>query len=738
MNDETPPPPPPDEAPAPEPAASPSEPQPQPQPQPQPEAASRAPENDSTRKGYDDFVNPGGTAATGPAKPDDSWGGDAGGADLGPDRGYQAKIDGGYTTIGDNARTFVYNLRNGREIAILRYQRGPEWVARALDIFVAPANHQSCYRTLTEERLLYLCGPAGSGRRLFAEMLLRLTAGDDRICGLQVSQTDVPLTALAGENDLLADCHGFGVVLELAAPGPVAPATLAALASMAEKADAFIVVLGEPGATAEQPLHPYDAQMEPAPPDEVLRTHLLRELRDRRERGETVPGADPDDFVRLCRKTDKVQERLTADPLPGAVADLARALAGWNGTGEDDLDRALNRIRAKVRELAARLVKGEGDAEATPATPRRQAVQIAHAAFDGQPLADVFEAGQVLLDILDHLAGGGADRPRAVFDADVDRMLRLHDGTVLTRLEATDSPRRAHFLDPGFAPEVLDVVWNDFDTVRVPLLFWLHQLVDDGRPAIRRRAAYTAGALAVRDFDEVWRYLIKPWARSGSGVQRQAAAWALDALAGDGRLLWLVRALVRDWARSRNPQLHDAAARAYGTSLGAALPEDALADLRLLAGRDDLNGSASVAYAMKFLYIAAPEPTRAALVSWNADELYRLRVHAARSLILLARHPAPAPRQQWPILLADMEPDGLAGLWRGALAGPTTMRRAWSELRIWLQCADADTDFADRVVELGRLILASSLKDRGHFYLRRWRRDCATAARLYDSLGDPA
>ncbi|XVU20894.1 hypothetical protein ACQPZJ_26875 [Actinoplanes sp. CA-054009] len=43
------------------------------------------------------------------------------------------------------------------------------------------------------------------------------------------------------------------------------------------------------------------------------------------------------------------------------------------------------------------------------------------------------------------------------------------------------------------------------------------------------------------------------------------------------------------------------------------------------------------------------------------------------------------------------------------------------------------------MVELGRLILAdgSSLEDRGRFYLRRWRRDSATAARLYDTSGDP-
>ncbi|SNY55414.1 hypothetical protein [Paractinoplanes atraurantiacus] len=702
---------------------------------PQPaEAEPRAPESDEIKRNLDDFVHRDTAPETGPARPDTSWEHGKDGADLGPDRSYRVKTDGGYTTIGDNARTYVYNLRNGREVAIVRYQRSPDWFTRADEVFVRPGNYQHCYDTLTEHRLLYLCGPPGSGRRLFAEMLLRRAAGPDRVCGLQVSQTDLRLTALAGETDLLADYKAFGVVLELASPGPVEPATLAALAGIATQAEAFMVVLGEPGADLDQPLYPYDAAIEPASAQEVFRRHLLYELRKRAERGDSS-AADPTELVRRCREHEEVKKRLTADPLPGAVADLARALAAWDGT-DAALKPALNRIRARVRELAARLVKGDGKTVESPPTPRRQAVQIAHAAFDGHPLTDVFEAGQLLFAILDHQASGGADRSRALFDADVDHMLRLPDGTVLTRLKSTDNPRRVYFVDPGFAAEVLDVVWNDFDSVRLPLLFWLHRLVEDERPALKRRAAYTAGALATRDFDEVLRLLIRPWARSGSGVQRQAAAWAIDALADEGRLLWRVRALVRDWTRSRSPQLHDSAARAYGTSLGAALPEDALADLHVLASRNDLNGSASVAYAMKFLYSCAPEPTGAALLSWNTDRFYRVRVHAARSLIILAQFAAPAPRQQWPILLADLEPQDLADLWRGALAGPTTMRRAWNELGIWMRCADVDAEIAARVVELGRLIVADwpYLDDRGRFYLRQWRQNCATAAQIYDML----
>ncbi|WP_250034177.1 hypothetical protein [Paractinoplanes maris] len=725
----------------------------------QPATDNSRPADDGVKEDYDQFAQASAAADTKPAGPDASWHGGSDDADLGPDTAYQVKADGGYTTVGDGSRMYVYNLRNGREITVLRYHRGDDWMTRAEDTFVHPDNHQTCYQTLANARLLFLRGAPGSGRRFFAEMLLRTVVGPDRVVGMQVSQTDVSLAALAGENGLFADIEGYGIVLELAAPGAVTPSVLAALQTTAKQAETALVVLGDWSATLDQALHPYDALIEPVDPEAVLRKHLIRELDDRIKQGLPVAGADSDAFVQRCLGREEVQDRLAADRHPGSAADLARALAAWDGTDEN-LTRALDRIRARIRELAARLVCGEGDVNDSPATPRRQAVQIAHAAFDGHSLADVFEVGQQLLDILHALQDGEARATRAVFDAGVDQMLRLSDGTVVTRTDSADSPRRAHFLDPGFAAEVLDVVWNDFDSVRVPLLFWLHRLVLTGRPAIRRRAAYTAGALATRDFEEVWRLLIRQWAGAGSGAVRQAAAWAVDAIARDGRLLWLVRSLVRDWARSRNPQLHDSAARSYGTTLGEKSVSEALAALHLLASRDDLNQSASVAYAMKFLYVGAPAETREALVNWTDADLYRLRVHAARSLILLARLTGRPPRQQWPRLLADgLSTDGADGpagaddlvdLWRAALTDPTTMRRAWQELRNWLQWADADPDLQDRMVALGRQILAPhtttagrrSPTGRSRFYLRQWRGTSATAARLLaeiwpDSPGDP-
>lgn len=752
--------PPPEEQPepAPEPRSQAEEPQPTPQPQPEsrratageptpaaaPGAAPPGPADDGMGTRLGSFAT--GKPATESATPDSSWLNDGGDADRAPDSTYQARINGGVTTVGDNARTYIYNLRNGREITILRFHRSEDWLLRAEKVFVPPTNFKDCYERLAKNRVLYLRGAPGTGRRLYAEMLLRTIVGPKRVLGLQVNQQDVSLSDLAGEHGLLNDTRDHGVVLELAAPGTVGPATLATLESMASEgaAGTFIVVLGEWSATLDQALYPYDALAEPVSPEDVFRKHLLQERAERNARGR--PGADPDParFVDRCLRHDRVRDRLKADPHPGAVADLARALAAWDGTDET-LGQLLNKIRARTRELAAILVKGN-DTESTvnsPSTPRRQAAQIAYATFDGHPLGDVFDTGQILLDILQFVRDGKTSAARAIFDADIEQMLRPAKDAVVIDQDAGDHPRRARFLDPTFAAEVLGVVWNDFDNLRTPLLFWLDGLVRSNQPRLARRAAYTAGRFATEDFEQVWGLSIRRWALDGNGNVRQAATWAVDALATDGRLLGTVRSRVRDWAQSNNPQFHDTAARSYGTALGTLFPDEALAGLRMLARRDDLNGSASVAYSMRFLYADAPDKVRAALGSWTGDKLYRLRVHAARTLILLARLAAPAPREQWPRLLADVDtaedPEVLDDLWRAALTDPTTMRRAWPELHNWLRWGDDDPELEDRVVSLGCRILTGNTEDRGRraleqrgrFYLRQWRSTCASAARLY-------
>ncbi|MET0491712.1 MAG: hypothetical protein ABW000_01145, partial [Actinoplanes sp.] len=405
------------------------------------------------------------------------------------------------------------------------------------------------------------------------------------------------------------------------------------------------------------------------------------------------------------------------------------------------LGRTLDRIRVRVREAAAKLLQGADpkDRDDPQGAPRRQAVQIAYAAFDGLPLADVFEVGSLLLQVLWIAQHGREPDARVVFDDGIERMLRVPEGESVVRTQPNEHPRRVQFVDGRMPFELLDVVWNDFDGVRLPLMYWLDQLVTQARPGVRRRAAQLAGWLATLDFDEVWRKLINPWARSQNGAHRQAAAWAVDIIAYEPQLLSRLRARVRDWTRSNNPWLHDTAARSYGTRLGAAFLGDALGDLGVLAGRDDLNGSASVAVAMRFLYTQSPDDTLESLIRWNGDETYRIKVHAARSLIFLTDLKARPPRDRWPLLLADLvekrDTSPLVDLWRAALNGPTTSFRAWKELRAWLQYADADAELRKVVLDLCPRMLGSTkagFHRRGRFNVRRWADTCETARLLLD------
>ncbi|GIF51849.1 hypothetical protein DFJ67_5875 [Asanoa ferruginea] len=675
-------------------------------------------------------------SATASSGTDQSWSQESETADLQPDD-YRTQVIRGSAAIGDRAVAIQLNLRGGRQITALKFHRDAAWIDEAELTFVAPNDFATLRTALESNRMLYLRGAAGTGRRRLAEILLGRVVGSDKVAGIEVPARDVSLSTLAGEQGLLL--KGHGTVLELSAPGVVSNAILATFAGMAREADAWLIVLDDRTGTPDPALSPYEVHTEAPEAGQVFRRHLLAELK---RRARCVGGCTRCDarcrpaFVDECLTKSAVQLQLEADPRPASAADLARALADWDRT-DDDLDRALATIRVRVREHAARLVKGldvSNDVRDPQAAPRRQAVQIAYAAYDGHPLSDIFDVGQQLLEILWVVQRSAESPTRVLFDAGIEAMLKVTDQSVIVRVDAGEHPRRARFVDSRMSFDILDVVWHDFDGVRVPLLFWLNQLVQSGRPGIRRRAAYIAGWLATHDFDELWRILIRPWARSDKGTVRQAAAWAVDILAYDGRWLDAVRGRVREWARVDNAQLHDSAARSYGTQLGAAFVTETLADLRMLAGRDDLNGSASVAVAMQFLYTVAPDETRKTLVAWNGERTYRIRVHAARSLILLARLAGRPPKDGWPLLLSDLAStdDGrlLDDLWRAALSDPTTALRAWESLRSWLQAADADEELQEVVVSLGARILRRPLATRGRFYLKRWKRESESASRL--------
>ncbi|MEV6298729.1 hypothetical protein AB0M02_04910 [Actinoplanes sp. NPDC051861] len=683
-------------------------------------------------------------------KKDESWTNRAGDAEgAGPQDTFTTSIHSGNGVIvGDNANMIVIKMPDGRQVAVLRYQRTAAWLAEAERTFVQAEEFDDFVVRLRRERVIYLCGRPGTGRRFLAERLVAkaVTAGRG-VHGVHVPDKGVPLADLARKDDLIVP--DAGVVLEVAENGPVTLGVLDALAAMATSARSYLVILGEARGPGGAALGHYEIQSEPPDPEAVLDRHLTYHLR----RGcvgscADCTGSCRREFVERCLALEEVRNQLTSDGRPATVADLARVLAAWDGV-DGTLKIKLNSMRERVRAVAFELVNGGDKAEPDPvAAPRRQAVQIAYAAFAGYPLADVFEVAELLFQVLWAAQYGEKAQDRTIFDGGVEQILRVPHGMDLLHVDPAEHPRRVWFTDARLPFDVLDVAWHDFDQVRGPVQDWLDHLVKNARPGIRGRAASVAGWLATYDFDEVWRRLIRPWATAGSGTLREAAAQALDTaveepaldgLTRDPRLVGLIRSRVRDWARSASAHMHDTAARAYGTRLGTLALREALDDLYLLAGRDDLNGSASIARSLQSLYLDSPAEIRAELLRWMRDDKYRIQVHAARSLVLIAGLASPPPRHNWPLLLSDLEragedPQLLSEPWRAALAGPSTSLRAWATLHVWLLRADADPEVQDRVLALGREIVAAPLDGRARFALRQWARECDSARLLLKSL----
>ncbi|MGW8642455.1 MULTISPECIES: hypothetical protein [Micromonospora] len=659
-------------------------------------------------------------------------------------KSYGIQVNGNHTLL-----SLV--LPDGRQISVLRSQRTPEGLRETARGYVEVAAFPQLVARLREQHVILLAGGDGTGRRTTADMMLWQVAGIDRVAGIECAQSEATAAELAGKEDLLLP--KYGTVLELPGKASVGAGTLRAFERLARERKAYVVLLVDQTDATGSALTPYAVAYEPPDPQYVLRRHLVRMLaRRRRCTAGCAPcrGACRRAFVERCVAQPRVVEELAARPRPAQAVELAAALAEWSGV-DSDLVAALGGLRRTRRDFAARLLgvgksarpaEGEEDPQAAP---RRQAFQIAYAAFDEHPLADVFDAAELLLGILQAVESGAERVSRVVFDGGIAQMLRLEAEGPLAATDLAEQPRRARLVDPFQLNAMLDAAWNDFDGARLPLLLWLEQLVFTRRDLVRERAARLAGWLATLDFDEVWHALVRRWAGDGRGTVRQAAASALDIAARDAQIAGRIQSRIRDWVRSNDAQLHDTAARAYGTRIGLLAPTDALRELRTLASRDDLNASASVARSLLVLYRPAeaylsetpgdPEATWRTLLAWHDDDLHRLRVHAARGLTLLARRAGPSPWESWPLLLAgaaDFIPDTeeLARLWRAALTDPTTAYRAWNILYAWLRLADDDPELAERVVDLVSRVLVGPVAVRGRFHLtHRWK-DSPTARRL--------
>ncbi|WP_305787003.1 hypothetical protein [Symbioplanes lichenis] len=641
----------------------------------------------------------------------------------------------GIFTAGDDSvavqQQVTVVVNDARQISVLRSTYSGEAVRQFTETYLPAPGFDYMLTTLTDNFVVVVQGVEGSGRRATAVNLLH-ELGLLPISVLDVDQA-VPLRDIV-ERKLFEKRGGY--ILDHWQP--LENNTLDALGQLAREARSLIVVVAN-GEAAACPLTAGVRHPAPAARD-VLGKHLTFQLRDHNCTSCTGPLDVP---AYVTRRLDEI-DRIQPYALPGKmreVVDLARVLAENLHT---DVATAVlvERDRASLRKIASDAMRlGPGG---TGGTERWQSFRLAYAVFDGFPLRQVFEAAELLArEVLPIFETRESPPDHVVFEGAVSELLldSMYIADPIEQLATAEVvPRRARLVDPALTRMILDVVWNDFDSVHLPLLTWLDVLAEHPSAYVRVRAAQAAALLAGFDFDQVYRALIRPWAERGLAY-RQSAAAALQLAAAEARLAGRVHRQVSDWVRSPNPNLQDSAARALSTTIGATDPIGAVDKLRDLAGRPDLAVSNAVGLAMVSLFATeAATLVLDELTAWASGRNVHRRRHAVRAVLLLSRTAGGKGATDFSSVrdfvgADDLRLSTLAALWRDALIGPDTAGLAWEPLRRWLISADEDRSLDSFVIDLASRVLLGVDRSRALFHLRLWRSrhpQSPTVARLFE------
>jgi hypothetical protein len=552
--------------------------------------------------------------------------------------------------------------------------------------FVEGPRFDEALEVLGDRRFLYLRGLDGSGRRATATAALDFlweARAIQGIVGFELAADEVRLADFLAQQDIFP--RERGIVIEVSGADVHSGSTLDACRSLATRLDGYLVLLGWRSGTGDMNVGPYAVTHEAPPPGDILKRRLRLKLSD-------------EGLIDAILRDRAVIDHLERYRRPEQVVSLAQALV-----------RGVNQGRT-----AAEVVEG------MLPDPREVA------RFEGLPLSDVLDAAELLLALLRSAEAPDSSPARRVFGDDLENL--LHPEMRPSAEGRTETPRRARLHDPKLAGAMLDVAWNDYDITSTALLIWFDQLVWTGRPAVRARAAVAVGKLATFDFEKVMAELIRPWGMSAGGVRRQAAAWALEFAVGDPRFEGRIHARVAEWARGPNSELHDSAARVWGTSLGASDPVAAMKELRLIAADPTQRPYRSIGKAVAGIFSAKSAAEVLDLLGeWLAEGSPHVVSHAAWALVFLAREPGASPQDRWPLLLRHCPPDEAghrlpARLWTTALTDAATAFPAWELLRQWIELACEGGDgLADAVSALAVETLADPrLTRRADWHLRLW------------------
>ncbi|MFC7714033.1 hypothetical protein [Nonomuraea recticatena] len=408
-----------------------------------------------------------------------------------------------------------------------------------------------------------------------------------------------------------------------------------------------------------------------------------------------------------------LEKELQAYSTPWQVVELARqtAAAVQSGVSIDEmLSRRLRRMSEKV---------GKDLDQRTPVLGRCFMTSIA--VLHGLPEAEVSGAALALAELLDaRWRRDHAPRPFRLWER-LPLWLEYVDAEA-TPAAGPGNGRIIRLKRPSLAAVMLRVIWEDHPTIRDPLIDWLHGLSGDGSRHTRIRVGHAVGKLATFDFDVVEERFIRIWSQSRRARDHQLAALALEAAAENPSLTRRVHLHLRSMIGGRDAE-KAIAIRAYASSIGLSVPDQALAAFRTLVLTRGGKFHQEVAQSIAYLYRAdTSHAILNHLADWVGEGGQVGRRSAALTFVRLAASIAPTPERPH---LSELDPHpSLVTLWRNALSyeegGRLVVPESWDLLLSeWLRHyaeRPAVREVADKIFSLteGRNARRALL------YLRLW------------------
>ncbi|MFB6556149.1 hypothetical protein [Streptomyces sp. NPDC056405] len=574
---------------------------------------------------------------------------------------------------------------------------------------------------LREHRLAVLSGPATTGRRAAALMLLRAVGSRS----YRALDPALPPGRLAGE--LREDCGHLVADFVTTAERPLREHHVRLLSERLHATGSHLVIVVGPHPMVHGGATP--VAWRPPEPAALLAGHLGNK---------DLAGRSVDELLALAEvRSVLAHHRPVAD-----TARFAEHVAGYaRGTV------SLSQLGAFGHHAAERQVRAWFDS--AEHTLHDKAFLIALATFDEAPYPLTAELSDDLFVLLQRIENPGEPARIPVFGTSSARRVEQALADRYQEPEETEwgpvLQTKVQFRDRLTAITLLREVWTGHPSARPALVAWLRRLADDPRPVVRTRAAATAAVMAEADLPSAMALLIRSWAGGRRLRARLAAANAL-ALAHHLGAPHVSRILTQ-WCTAPDHRLRWTAARCYAL-VGDAFPQEALAALTEAVHsmearggpargwaeeRDDLAQSAATLLLAAGQEAAAYDDWDTAAGLWGA--LPPLARGTTRGFVLRAMVHACGPTDGpsgtgRPLLLdlfarADAKPgtDGaalrhaLAALWRSVLKDPLCSASGLNIMRQWVRAADDDPGAETALAELLSLLTVSTEDHRRLAYL---------------------